>query len=388
MIQSALLFVLGFLCAGFIAVAVAPAIWRRAVALTRKRVEASMPLTLGEIQASKDALRAEYAMTVRRLEISVKDLKEKSARQLAEFNSTHVEMKQLTRERDELAAELAELRARDEGLVSQLSGAGEEAEGLRKQVSDARTQVDERTGELEKLEQLYDEASLASSSHQIELAARDAEIDKLTTNLAAMRNQRKDADRQVQELTADNKAALDAVKSERKRAAELERKLDGMISQIADLEERLERRENELSRLRESAGGDDGELDAQKDDDAAGRRKGKASTKEEKERERLRDRLTKLTRENKRLRERVVRKGGGAAKDAGRSAPDDALLREQIHQLAAEVVKMTAALEGPDSPVLKALQAPGGGEEQSAAARPQSLADRVRALQAASEPKK
>ncbi|RWX60080.1 hypothetical protein EN780_32935, partial [Mesorhizobium sp. M4B.F.Ca.ET.089.01.1.1] len=70
MVQSILFFALGFLCAGFLALLIAPAIWRRAVALTRRRVEASMPLTLAEIQANKDQVRAEFAMSTRRLEMS------------------------------------------------------------------------------------------------------------------------------------------------------------------------------------------------------------------------------------------------------------------------------------------------------------------------------
>ncbi|RUW48093.1 hypothetical protein EOA36_21490, partial [Mesorhizobium sp. M8A.F.Ca.ET.021.01.1.1] len=61
MVQSVLFFALGFLCAGFLALMVAPAVWRRAVALTRRRIEASIPLTQAEIQADKDRVRAEYA---------------------------------------------------------------------------------------------------------------------------------------------------------------------------------------------------------------------------------------------------------------------------------------------------------------------------------------
>ncbi len=70
MIQSILFFALGFLCAGFLALMVAPAVWRRAVRLTRRRIEASVPLSLGEIQADKDRIRAEFAMSIRRLEMA------------------------------------------------------------------------------------------------------------------------------------------------------------------------------------------------------------------------------------------------------------------------------------------------------------------------------
>ncbi len=86
MLQSILFFVLGFLCSAFLALMVAPAIWRRAVVLTRKRIEAAVPLSVAEIQADKDRMRAELAMTIRRLEMNVQSLREKSAAQAIEIS--------------------------------------------------------------------------------------------------------------------------------------------------------------------------------------------------------------------------------------------------------------------------------------------------------------
>jgi hypothetical protein len=52
-------------------------------------------------------------------------------------------------------------------------------------------------------------------------------------------------------------------------------------------------------------------------------------------------------------------------------------LREQMNELAAEVVNLTMKLDGPDSPIAKALA--GEGQQNGRV----SLADRVRALQKA-----
>src|SRR5690606_37099867 len=94
-------------------------------------------------------------------------------------------------------------------------------------------------------------------------------------------------------------------------------------------------------------------------------------------RERLEARLTALLRENKRL------KADLAAAGAGKSGPGDApngsaSLREEMHGLAAEVVHLAMKLDGPDSPIARALNAPSGTQ---GAGRMMSLADRVRALQ-------
>ncbi len=84
-VQSILFFILGFLCAGFLALLVAPSIWRRAVVLTRRRIEGSLPLTQAEISAEKDQLRAGFAMEARRLEMTIAGLQQKAAGQAVDI---------------------------------------------------------------------------------------------------------------------------------------------------------------------------------------------------------------------------------------------------------------------------------------------------------------
>ena len=111
-VQSVLLFSLGFLSAAFLALMVAPAIWARAVALTKKRIEASVPLTMNEIQADKDQLRAEFAMSTRRLEVNVKQFKEKISHQMPEMSRNREELVMLTGERDEKQEAISSWRRR------------------------------------------------------------------------------------------------------------------------------------------------------------------------------------------------------------------------------------------------------------------------------------
>src|SRR3954471_19138886 len=76
---------IGFLFAGLLVIGVIPLVHARAVRLTRRRLEAATPMSLAEIQAEKDQLRAEFARTTRRLEMGVEQLKTKSNNQLAEL---------------------------------------------------------------------------------------------------------------------------------------------------------------------------------------------------------------------------------------------------------------------------------------------------------------
>ncbi len=86
MIESVMLIMLGFTVAGLIALLIAPALWRRAVKLTTGKIEATMPISVTDINADKDLLRAEYAVEMRRLELELGKAKERAARHLMERN--------------------------------------------------------------------------------------------------------------------------------------------------------------------------------------------------------------------------------------------------------------------------------------------------------------
>jgi hypothetical protein len=62
-----------------------PLVHDRAVRLTMRRVEATIPLSMAELQADKDLQQAEFAMSTRRLETTIEQLRTKSAGQLAEL---------------------------------------------------------------------------------------------------------------------------------------------------------------------------------------------------------------------------------------------------------------------------------------------------------------
>lgn len=379
MVQSILFFALGFLCAGFLALLVAPAIWRRAVALTRKRVEASVPRTLAEIQADKDSLRAEFAMTTRRLEISVKTLREQVNEQLVEISRGHEALKGLAVERKDKKQALTELGEKNEQLLHR----EQQLQQLTDKLVQAERMMERRALELEKIEHMYDDASFSSSNRQIELVARESELEKLANDISVLRGQRKEADKRHQEVVAEGKAMRDALKAEKKRTADLEKKLERLLATLADREDKLDRREKELSRLRERLKGDAaggpvaaGLVGAQDNAPARNNDMDKVLAKLEGDRERLEARLTTLARENKRLKTELGGSETTRNGDDRRSAGD--ALREQMNTLAAEVVSLTAKLEGPDSPITKALAAP-----QETRSGTTSLADRVRALQKA-----
>lgn len=381
MIQSILFFVLGFLCAGFLALLVMPAFWRRALTLTRKRIEAATPLSLAEFQAEKDRMRAEFAMTARRLEMSAKSYRDKATGQLIEIERDRQEKKRLAAEISDRDAALARVADVSGGLSSDLLRREEEMTKLSDQLAEADRLLETRAAEIEKLGRMYDEAALVSSNRQIELITRQNEVDKLTGDLTAIRGRLKEDERLLSDAGVDKRLAREALASERKKTGDLESRVGQLMSTLADREEKLERRERELSRLRERMKATKASLAAaqapaaeQASDAAKEVPMSMASTEDEQtvaklreDRDRLEARLTALTRENRKLRGDLI-------------ARENAALREEIGDLAAQMVTMTASSEGAGSPIAKALAepAPAGSDPHQ---KITSLADRVKRLQ-------
>lgn len=369
MVQSILFFVLGFLTAGFFVLLIAPAVLRRSITMTRQRVEAKLPMTLEEIRAEKDALRAEHAMALRKVEVQLKSAQEKVLNQAVEISRNREALKGLNMVQQPTAAAAGpvspgpgqgqfgkEITKRDE-QIKRLSG----------QLVEAERVLEERAREIRSLGEMLEEASLASSNRQIELVSRESEMGKLSDD---MRTQRKDVEKRMRDVEADNKAVRAALKAETKRAVELDKKLERMVAALSDSDEKLEARDEELARLREQL--------SKLPDAAAASANGSAHDDgASAERQRLETRLTKLTRENKRLKGELAASGGRETP----AATQDALLREQMHELAAEVVALTARLEGPDSPIARVLSVEVNGHAPAAEPGVISLADRVRALQ-------
>src|SRR5262245_44715979 len=101
MIEWIMLVSLGFMAGCLLVVGLIPLIHNRAVRLTARRFMAATPLSVAEMQVENDLLRAEFAMTNRRLEVTVEEAKAKAARLLGEVGLKAAEIHQL---RAELAA--------------------------------------------------------------------------------------------------------------------------------------------------------------------------------------------------------------------------------------------------------------------------------------------
>src|ERR1700734_1025347 len=171
MIEPVMYFGIGFLVAGLFALMFFPLVHNRAVRLTMRRLEAATPLTIAEIRADKDQLRAEFAMSTRRLEMSVDQMKTRASSQFAELGKKTDAINQLKKELGEKTATIFALEARDKTLREQLRATEEEFEIKSGSLREAERHLADKEAELNKLLGELGEHSFTSDSQRVELAA-------------------------------------------------------------------------------------------------------------------------------------------------------------------------------------------------------------------------
>jgi hypothetical protein len=414
MIEPLMYFGLGFLIASLLALAAVPFVHTRAVRLTVRRLDAATPLSMAEIQADKDQLRAEFAMSTRRLELSVEQLKSKTSSQLAELGKKGDAVNRLKLELGEKTATIFALEAREKALRDQLHATEDELSTKTNVLRDTERLLAEKKAELTRLSSENEQGGLIADSQRVELGALKTQVESLKARCEDLEQEVKDTEVRLQNQQHDAQAATEELALERgegarlgSRVAALEQELAAQTAdaetfsrRLADLENRLAEQgqlllelEQQRDQLRidlDTARKIEGEL---RQELAISDRRHSVATEELKAEKLLLETQLDRAREERAKSQReasAMKREAEAAWAAERV--ENALLRERINDVAAEIARMTSVLEGPDSPIeamlgpesgpghgngaTEPLQ-PGPGEEQPKG----TLADRIRALQ-------
>jgi len=421
MIEPIMYFGIGFLVSGLLGLLFVPLVHNRAVRLTMRRLEAATPLSIAEIRADKDQLRAEFAMSTRRLEMSVEQMKTKTATQLAELAKKSEAINHLKKELGEKTAAIFALESRDMALRDQLRDSEQEFELKASSLHEAeRTLADKEAG-LEKLIAELGERSLAADNQRVELAAAQMQIEAMRLNVGDAEIAAKDArerlareQREAEIVTKELNGARSKLDGLAARTDELERQLVMQTSEaeilsrrVQELEARLgeqgrllAEREFEIDRLNgELEGAHALEKDLRGELTNAGNRSDSAANQFRSDIKDLEAQLAAALEERSRLQREIATMKREAETAWAAERVENALLRERINDVAAEVARLTAALEGPGSPIETMLAVEGAahgqgmangasaknGEGGAAIDSPRqgkgTLADRIRALQ-------
>jgi chromosome segregation ATPase len=417
MVEPIMYFAIGFLVSTLLGLAIVPLVHNRAVRLTTKRLEAATPLSMAEIQADKDQLRAEFAMSARRLEMSVEQLKAKTTSQLAELGKKSDSINRLKFELGEKNAAIFSLEAREKAMKEQLRATEEEFTTKTQLLREAETDLSDKKGELARLEHRLAERSLAAESGQAELATVTAQIALLQTRVGeaeqslAVARQNLDT-HQTESETASTELAAARIRSEDLsiRATDLEKQLllqtkeaEMLGARANDLESRLAVQGKMLA----ERGFENHQMRQQLEALQAGEQPSRAVEALRAEKATLEQQLASARDERAKMQRELQAIQQQAETSWASERMENAVLRERINDIAAEVARLAMTLEGPDSPIERILATEAAGAdlaptqaantnaaapvapqrpfEPAAAASTQprgTLADRIRALQA------
>jgi chromosome segregation ATPase len=415
MIEPIMYLAIGFLVSMLFGLMIVPLVHNRAVRLTTRRLEAATPLSMAEIQADKDQLRAEFAMSARRLEMSVDQLKNKTTSQLAELGKKTDAINRMKLELGEKNATIFSLEAREKAMKEQLRATEEEFAAKTEALRGAEQALTDKQGELAKLNSDLSDKSVMAESRQVELIAVRAQIEELKnrvgdaekefsasqTRLEAQRNDSESATRELAE-------ARGRVENLSQRVTDLDRQLiiqvkeaEMLGNRVSDLESRLAtqgkllaERDYENSQLRQSSETAERTANALREEIAAMNvGKSPALEKLRAEKAAVEEQLGVARDERAKLQRDINAIQQQAESSWATERMENALLRERINDIAAEVAKLAMQLEGPNSPIESILAAEPAIAAK--AARPANdttanggagegggtLAERIRALQ-------
>jgi chromosome segregation ATPase len=241
MIELMMYFGIGFFSAALSMLVLMPLVHGRAVRLTRQRLEDAIPSSITEVLAGKDLLRAEFAMSTRRLEMNIEQLKTKSAGQLAELGKKGDVINHLN-------IELGTLRDR-------LSATEEEVAVKATAVQEAERALSDKKTELAKLMGELNERSTLADAQKIEIIALETRIEELKERLDGANNEMKAVEDRRNAEHIELNAATQKLMEERakvenfgRRVAELEQQL---VEQTTTLKERLAQADEEVTAVNE-----------------------------------------------------------------------------------------------------------------------------------------
>jgi len=414
MVEPIMYLAIGFLVSMLFGLMIVPLVHNRAVRLTTRRLEAATPLSMAEIQADKDQLRAEFAMSARRLEMSVDQLKNKTTSQLAELGKKSDAINRMKLELGEKNATIFALEAREKAGKEQLRATEEEFAAKTEALRTAERALTDKQSELAKINGELSDRSMMAESRQVELVAVRAQIDALKNRVGdaekefastqtRLEQQRGESDVATRELSE----ARSRVENLSQRVTDLDRQLIVQVKEaemlgnrVNDLETRLSTQgkllaerdfeNNQLRQLQQASEKTAQELRAE----IAAMSGGKAPMIEKLRAEKAaveeqlgiaRDERAKLQRDINAIQQQ-------AESSWATERMENALLRERINDIAAEVAKLAMQLEGPNSPIeamlaaepappAKPARANGTAANGSLPEPGGTLAERIRALQ-------
>ncbi|HHY51555.1 MAG TPA: hypothetical protein GYA10_17625 [Alphaproteobacteria bacterium] len=341
LVENIMYFALGVLVAGLLGLMIMPAVWQRAVRLTKKRIEAATPITMAEFRADKDQLRAEFALSTRRLEMNVEALRRRLADQLRDINRRKTELGGMKNERENHLAVVRELEEREGELRRRILELEKESADLAQKLRMRDREYAEKVSQLEAArETLRGNMPRAFAVDGRALSGDyNADVDELLQLLEMER-------KRASFLEAQNRTLLGQLESSDRRTADATAAAAELRASLARKEEAAVASQNELIEAEARIADAESRVNEILEQTAR-----IVETGEQQHSQLLAEKLS-LEEEVERLRVKVLTVESTVMADWDTERIEQSHLREKLNDIATDVSRLVYALEGhglPDS---------------------------------------
>jgi chromosome segregation ATPase len=230
-----MVFALGFLVAGLIALAAAPAFWRRAIRLSTRRLEMQLPLSPEEILAGRDLLRAEFAVERRRLEQKAEALNLVHAADMAELERRAATIAGQDAGLRALSQQDSERRAELAALQRALADTSAELAATAKECYDTSGLIERKDVQINRLAASFEEAQALAAKQRDAFAALEASMAPQSQALAAQAATIDRLERELSTLRLQHQADQVTLKTAAARVADREETLEAAVKREKDL---------------------------------------------------------------------------------------------------------------------------------------------------------
>jgi hypothetical protein len=250
-IEYALLFGLGFLSAALLVMLITPAIHRRVVRYTENRIKATMPISAAEVRAQKDMARAVYAAKNARTKQDLVSERDKSLALRLRQEQLAAETSRAVSESQELQIQIHDMNVEAADLRSKLRREDAAIAQLKVALAGSESTTTQRDRRIEELQRNLTKLGSDLDNMRIDLATGETEVENFRFRVNALRDERDTLRTDVKLTVQRAKDAEHHLSQEQHRVLRLEEKLARELAGRADHETMLERRAQEIARLKE-----------------------------------------------------------------------------------------------------------------------------------------
>lgn len=254
MIEFALFIALGFLAAGLLVLIIAPALYRRLVKLTERKLRAKKHFDAVQSQALGDVQRAEFAAENSKMSVQLKQERQELAQTVASKSRLSETLNKMRNENAGLQQNLDSLKNETRVLRTDLEREEEELEKAKDALAEAQEQNSKKEAQIKSLIDRANRLETEIGAGKIDLASKDTEsenlraiIDKLRDEQLRLANDQLQLEKRVADLQIE-------LNRERTRAKDFEKRLETSQKKLENRDKRLETKTQEIKTLKEKMG--------------------------------------------------------------------------------------------------------------------------------------